>query len=137
MTAKEETNIVNAIDMPEVSITMKANGIVYVYFKNNCVLDTVLQLKLLENYLIVTDNKPAPFVFLAGDNVTITREARDNATSLEDKSPCMASAVIVNNLAYKLIANFYLQFNKPKRPYKVFTAIEDGELWLKQFLKNS
>lgn len=137
MTTNDDIDIINTIDMAEASVTLKTNGIAYVYFKSNCVLDTVLQLRLLENYLILTEGQPTPFLFHAGDNVTITREARDNATSLEDKSPCIASAVVVNNLAYKLIANFYLQFNKPKRPYKVFTTIADAELWLKQFIKKS
>ncbi len=42
-----------------------------------------------------------------------------------------ATAVVVDTLAYKLIANFYLKFNKPKRPYKVFSKEEEAIKWLK------
>jgi hypothetical protein len=134
---KEEiTQKITEIDLSEVNVSLKSNGIVYVTFKENCVLDISLQLKLLEVYHQVTNGKLTPFIFLtSADGITVTKEARDNATSLEDQSPLSASAVIVNNLAYKLIANFYMQFNKPKRPYKVFSNEIDGINWLKSLPK--
>ena len=67
---------------------------------------------------------------MAAENVNITKEARDNAVKIEDQSSLGASAVIVNNLAYKLIANFYMRFNKPKRPFKTFSNEKDAIEWL-------
>lgn len=102
----------------------------YVTFKDNCVLDIDLQIKLIESYNQITNGKLTRFIFLANENVTITKEARDNAILIEDISPLGASAIIVTNLAYKLIANFYLKFNKPKRPYKVFDNEQAAIEWL-------
>lgn len=126
----ENLHIVKELDFKEVNISLKSNNIMYVTFKDNCVLDIDLQIKLIESYNQITNGKLTRFIFLANENVTITKEARDNAILIEDISPLGASAIIVTNLAYKLIANFYLKFNKPKRPYKVFDNEQAAIEWL-------
>ncbi len=50
---------------------------------------------------------------------------------MENRSPVAATAVIVNSVPYTLIANFYLKFNKPKHPYKVFKNRNEALAWLK------
>jgi len=126
----ENLHIVKELDFKEVNISLKSNNIMYVTFKDNCVLDIDLQMKLIDSYNQMTEGKLTRFIFLANENVTITKEARDNAILIEDISPLGASAIIVTNLAYKLIANFYLKFNKPKRPYKVFDNEQAAVEWL-------
>ena len=130
ITTNSSYTIIKEIDSKEANITLKSNGIVYVLFKDDCVLDVDLQFRLLDSYNEITKGKLTPFIFLAAENVTITKEARDNATSLESISPLGASAAIVTNLAYKLIANFYMRLNKPKRPFKTFSKEEDAVAWL-------
>jgi len=126
---------ISEIDLSEVNIQLKSNGIVYVLFKDNCVLDVKLQLLMVDEYNKITNHKLTPSIFFAGDNVSITKEARDNAVSLEDKSPLSATAIVITNLAYKLIAEFYMKFNKPKRPYKIFKNEKDAVEWLLQFIQ--
>ncbi len=130
----EALHTITEIDLIEANISLKSNGIVYVLFKDNCVLDIDLQLHMLDEYNKITNHKPTPFIFFAGDNVTVTKEARDNAVSLEDRSPLCATAVVITSLAYKLIAEFYMKFNKPKRPYKIFKNEKDALEWLQQFI---
>ncbi len=124
--------IVKEIDEQEFNLKLKSDGIVYVLFKENTVLDIPLQNKMLKCYIEITGNKLTPFLFEAEDGLIVTKEARDNAIVMEESSPCMAMAVIVSNIAYAMIANFYLKFNRPKRPYKVFSKKEDGAKWLLQ-----
>lgn len=128
-----EANIhtINEIDLPEVNIQRKSNDIIYVLFKDNCTLDIDLQMRLLEQYNKIAENKLMSFIFMAAENVSITKEARDNAVKIEDISMIGSSAVVVTSLPYKLIANFYLRFNKPKRPFKVFSNEEEAVKWLK------
>lgn len=129
----KEVTVVKEIDLPEVHIALKSDGIVHVMLKDNTVLDIELQMRMLEAYNVVTSKVLTPFIFEAEDNINVTKEARDNAIIIEEISPCKAMAVIVNNLANAMIGNFYLKFNKPKRPYKVFKNREDGLKWLEQF----
>lgn len=128
---KENIYTLKELDYPEVNLRLMSNNLVYVLLKDNCNLDIPLQMRLLDYYREVTSNTLMPFLFLVGENVSITKEARDNAVKIEDQSMLGASAVVVDSLPYKLIANFYLKFNKPKRPYKVFSKEEDAVKWLK------
>ena len=130
----KEPKIINEIDTLEVNIKLKDDGILYVFFKSNITLDVKLQERLLTCYYEITKNKPTPFLFESGDGVVVTREARENAIRIEKQSPCNAMAVVVDNLPYKLIANFYFQFHKPSIPYKVFSDIDVARLWLRNYI---
>ncbi|MDF2452761.1 MAG: hypothetical protein K0S26_2265 [Bacteroidota bacterium] len=131
MNNEEEIQIVRELDFKAFNIALKSNGIVYVLFKDDCLINIELQNKLLHFYRDITGGKLMPFIFLAAENVSITKEAKENAIFIEDQSMVGASAVVVNNFAYKLIANFYLKINKPRRPYKVFSNEQDAVKWLK------
>jgi len=131
MPTKNAIYTTKELDFQEVNLQRKSNDIVYVTFKDDCTLDIPLQMRLLDYYKEMTDGKLMHFMFMAAENVSITKEARDNAVKIEDQSMLGASAVVVDSLPYKLIANFYLKFNKPKRPYKVFSNEEDAIKWLK------
>lgn len=131
MPTKNAIHTIKELDFPDVNLQRKSNDIVYVTFKDDCTLDIPLQMRLLDYYRDITGGKLMHFLFMAAENVSITKEARDNAVKIEDQSMLGASAVVVDSLPYKLIANFYLKFNKPKRPYKVFSKDEDAIKWLK------
>ena len=126
--------IIKQVNLPEASISLREDGIVHVHYNENTELDIPLQMKMLEIFQEITDRKLSPFLITASDGLIVTKEARDNAITIEEISPCYGTAVIVNNLAYVLIANFYLKVNKPKRPYQIFKTEEDAIVWLKTFL---
>lgn len=132
----KNSKIIKTIDIEEAIISLKDNGIVYVYFKSGVTIDCDTQEKLLVNYREITNGKMHPFLFYADEQVSITKEARDNAIIIEDRAFASASAILVNNLAHRLIANFYLKFNKPKKPYKVFSKKTDAIKWLITFVEN-
>jgi hypothetical protein len=126
---------IKTIEIDEAIITLKDNGIVYVYFKSGVVIDCDTQEKLLLNYGEITKGKLHQFLFYADEQVSITKEARDNAIIIEDRAYATASAILVNNLAHRLIANFYLKFNKPQKPYKVFNRKKDAVNWLLNYVE--
>lgn len=134
MATKGALQTIKELDFPDVNLQLKSNDVVYVLFKNNCTLDIDLQIRLLDYYRDITGGKLMRFIFLAADNVSVTKEARDNAILIEDQSMVGASALIVTNLAYKIIANFYMKVNKPKRPLKAFGKEEDAIEWLKKLI---
>ena len=125
---------IRSIETTTAIISVDENGIGHQAFKDNCVLDIPEQLKNLDAIIIITGNKPTPFYITAGVNVIVTKEARDNAIGLEPKSPINASAIVVQNLAYRLIADFFIKVQKPKNPYSVFTDREKAYEWCKQFV---
>lgn len=55
-------------------------------------------------------------------------EVRYNEKILACRS---AAAMIVNNMANKMIIAFFIQFNKPPYPYRVYEDPEEAARWLK------
>ena len=126
-----DSEIVNTIETPEVIIRLRRDGIVHATYKKDTVFDLAVQIKMLELNNKITGGKKSYFVYDAEENVTITKEARDNATKIEHMAPVLGSVVIANNLAYRLIANFYVKFNKPKTPFKVVDSLDKAIEWIK------
>ncbi len=122
------------VELEEVTIRSRIDGIIQVTFKEGIELNVDLQERMMVVYLQLCGNSKRPFLFNAFNDIDITREARDHSAVLEKIYPGSATAVIADTVAYKLIANFYLKFNKPRTPYKVFNNIVSAEVWLKTFL---
>ncbi|MDO9001242.1 MAG: hypothetical protein Q7W45_15870 [Bacteroidota bacterium] len=122
------------IETDEAIVHSRTDGIVHVTFKDGIEIDVALQDKMLKIYTDICLGKKRPFLFSGIGDVSITKEGREHSKNLEDVFPGSASAIIADNVAYKLIANFYLKVNKPSIPYKVFGDILSAELWLKAFL---
>ncbi|MGQ0828236.1 MAG: DUF7793 family protein [Bacteroidota bacterium] len=69
--------------------------------------------------------------------VAISSEARALSASEPGNIYTLADAIVVNSTAFKLIANFYISFNKPVRPTRLFTSEKEAVEWLKTFLPHS
>lgn len=57
-------------------------------------------------------------------------EVRDWAADTSGNNYTYCDALIISNLAQKIIANFYIKFNKPKMPTKIFTSTEKAMDWI-------
>lgn len=79
-----------------------------------------------EKHLLVVDAR--------GIDVYVSKEARAFSADRIPSAPCIAKAFIVNSTANRLIGNFYINFNKPKVPTKIFSTIEKATEWLNSFL---
>lgn len=124
----------NSIETTIAIISINNEGIGHQHFKDNVTMDIPEQLENLDAIIKICDGHPTPFVITAGKHFIITKDARDNALSLEPKSPINANAIVVQNLAYRLIAEFFIKVQKPKNPYKIFTKQEEAFEWCKQFI---
>jgi hypothetical protein len=131
-----ESILTQTIETSVSIITIHESGIGQMHFKDGIILGLTEQMEHLEAMIKIADGKKMPFVVTAGKHVNITPEARDNAILIEDISPVCATGVVVQNLAYRLIADFYLKINKPKTPYRVFTDKRAAFEWCRQFVKN-
>lgn len=57
-------------------------------------------------------------------------EVRDWAADTSGNNYTYCDALVISNLAQKIIANFYIKFNKPKMPTKVFTSTDKALEWI-------
>ncbi len=129
---KQAERLIKTVEDPEFTIGLRDDDIVHVYYKSNTVIDVEIQKKVREATFLLTNGKKHPCLFEAGDYVSLTKEARANAIEQEDDFPALASAVIVQNLAYKMVADFYYKVHKPKQAFKVFRNIDEAIVWLKK-----
>jgi hypothetical protein len=78
-----------------------------------------------EKFLMIVD---------AGENVTLSKEARAYAAKLKENDGRIACAFVVTSTANKLIGNFYINFNKPEVTTKLFSSKKKAVEWLEGFL---
>ena len=63
-------------------------------------------------------------------NIDISSDARKYGSNPEIQQNLIAQAVLVNSLATRIAGNFYIRFNKPPKPTRIFTNPEDAKSWL-------
>jgi hypothetical protein len=45
-----------------------------------------------------------------------------------------ADAFVLNSIAQKILANFYVKINKPEGPTKFFNNLDEALIWLKKYI---
>jgi hypothetical protein len=83
----------------------------------------------------LTQGKPYLTLVDGRAEVNVTRESREFAVSPRGQNNMKAEAIVVNNLAQKIIGNFFIRINKPKYPTRLFSNLNDAEEWLLEQLK--
>ena len=121
---------VKVVEIPEANIVLRSDNIIHVDYNKNVTLDVDLQVSMRKIFDEIADGKKMHFIFSASEGFNLTKEARENSDIMDKNSPISAYGIVANNLAYKLIANFYLKVNKPKVPFKIFLTVEDAAKWL-------
>jgi hypothetical protein len=130
MVFEANSTIIKKMEIPEATICLRSDRIVYVAYKENVTLDVKLQTHMLDLFREITGNQKTNFIFETDEGFVVTKEARENAANLEKDTPVKASAMIVTNLATRLIANFFIKVNKPTLKYKLFGNHKDAIEWL-------
>ncbi len=65
----------------------------------------------------------------ASTNIAFVKYLSKNVNNPYSK----ADAFVINSMAQKIIANFYLKISTPERPTQFFKTKEEARVWLKQF----
>ena len=89
---------------------------------------------VIEIYLKLTNGKPYPLLADVRHIKSLTREAREYSVKQEVNKIYTANAILIGSHVSRVIINFFLKFNKPPVPTKVFTIENEALAWLKNFL---
>ena len=86
-----------------------------------------LRLKLIEFY----DGKDIDFCNIIEfmTNSDIDPDAREWGANRPPGITSISDSMVIGGLAQKLIANFYLKMNRPKKPTKFFNDLRDSISW--------
>lgn len=69
----------------------------------------------------------------AGILTEVEDDMRKSSASEAENKHTIADAIIVKSLSQRLIANFYLRFNRPVKPTRIFSDPESAAFWLMSF----
>lgn len=118
------------IDLGFATISKLENSIVKIDMSSSSVIDLDECKKITEVIGELTQKKPALILMIAGNTTNYTIEARIFSASEEGSIYTIADAMIVKNLAQKIMVSFYLKINKPIRPSKAFNDESEAVEWL-------
>lgn len=113
---------------------LRSDGIMYIRITDEKeeTLESVKEMVEIMGKMV--NYKPVP---LLGHHLEFSLPGKENREYWASKESCpysKADAFIIQTTAMKLISNFYMKFNKPARPTRMFTNEEEAIEWLKTFL---
>lgn len=82
----------------------------------------------------ITKGIPHPLLKIAGKYTSVDKETRDHVAKGDGARFSIAEAFIIHSIAHKLIANFYINVEKPQKPTRFFSEIPSAEKWLRIFM---
>jgi hypothetical protein len=125
--------IINHRVLENYTVSLRSDGIMQVDIKPEVEI-TVEEIKAgVEVIRELGGGEQFPILFLAGEYSLPSDQARSFLAKSTSKIYALAEAYVINSFPQKIVGNFYLKVNKPKRPTKIFTNEEDAVEWLKSF----
>lgn len=126
---------INHIKLYHSTVFLREDGIIEVRFIDDVLLTLEDCEELLLYYGKLTAGKKVPVLHLIGKYMNVTKEAREFSASEEGLKYSSAEAFVFDSLPHRIIANFYLNVNKPPVPTKFFKTKKEAEVWLKKIIK--
>jgi hypothetical protein len=131
---KEQSQLICKVSTRMADNILRDDGILEIKLKNGIEIEVDV---IRENYLatqaLVKGRRCPVLVDARVEELYMSSEARELSAS-QSPGTRVAEAVLVNTLAIRLMGNFYINFNKPTVPTKLFTSEEDAIAWLKTFI---
>ncbi|MGZ5243480.1 MAG: DUF7793 family protein [Bacteroidia bacterium] len=84
--------------------------------------------------LSYTNGQAYPVFIDASKVKSVTKEARDYFSGEHATSLVKAAAILAPSLVVRLLANFFLSFDKPKVNTRVFSSSAEAIAWLKHYI---
>jgi len=69
---------------------------------------------------------------------SVDKSARDHFSKSRESETARtkAVAIIVSSPVSRVIANFFIGFNKPKRPVRIFNSVDEAKKWFRELDKS-
>lgn len=89
---------------------------------------------VIDTFDTITERRPHAILVNARQVKYWTKEARAYQREFEDKDLMTAAAFVINSVVHSILTNFFIYFNKPQVPLKVFTNEKEALYWLYLYL---
>jgi hypothetical protein len=131
---KNNITIIQQLNFKILAVALRSDGLILVTVKANEEITVDNVIEVVESVKILGEGKKMPLLIVVDKYTVPSVEARLYIATAASNPFATAEAYVVQSLSQKLVGNFYLNFNKPKRPTKIFNSEEKAVEWLKGFL---
>jgi len=126
--------MIKKIELDKLFVELITPNIIVVSVKNDSIIDEHDILELKKINLELTEGNDYIGISNSGNYTSITKEARELLASSKMEEKRVGTAFVINNLSHRIMANFYINFNKPSVPVKISTTLEDAISWANKML---
>lgn len=118
------------VDLKHSKIILRRDGIIELHTndKHEYIIDDVKE--NVATFGELTNHQKAPILIIGGAFTSVTKEARSFMANYESLKYSLCEAFLLNSLSQKLLINFYIKFDKPLVPTKVFHKKDPALDWL-------
>lgn len=108
---------------------LKAGDVVYIHTFEEAEIEIPEIDELNKNLKALTGDRPCYLIVFPGVGSISSHEARKYAAAQKGKN-IVAEAIVINNLAVRLLANFYMKINRPEQKIKLFKNEASALEWI-------
>lgn len=123
------------IELKATTVKLRDDGIIHIHIKEGKEMQLEDAIQVVEVMGKIGNKQKFPVLIDCGTFATINKDVRIFSASKEANIYTSADAVAYHSFAHKLLADFYVNHDKPSIPTKIFLDNESGIVWLKTFLK--
>lgn len=121
-------------DLKKSIVSLTDEGIMHVHIKAGNEIELDDAVLIVETIGKLGGEKKYPVFIDCEEFASVDKEARVFSASPESNIYTLADAIAYDSLAHKLIGNFYIKYNKPSVPTKIFPTKKEAMEWLKTFI---
>lgn len=121
-------------DLGFATIKLIAPQILQTFVKENNTIDVADLWKIKEVNRELADGKKYGVLVESDMMTNITKDAMKLSASKEFQENTVAKALIIKSVGHQIVGSFYLKFNKPHIPTRIFKEKEEALEWLSQML---
>lgn len=126
--------IVKEIVLPHTHLILRSDGIVQISYPDHFDFTLKDSIESVNAIGEITNGVPHPILKIPGKYTSVDNDTREHVAKGDGARFSIAEAFIIKSLAHKMIASFYIKFNKPQKPTNFFSDIQSAEKWLKTFI---
>lgn len=124
----------NKIELSHSTIIYREDGILELHAKDDHLYSVSDVKENVQAFGDLTAKQKVPVLIIGGSFTSLDKETRGFMASEESLKYSIAEAFYLTSLPQKILINFYIKFDRPLVPTKVFTSKEKANEWLKGFL---
>ena len=128
----QEKTFLRSVSLKKATVSLRPDDIVQTTIFPEQELSVADVVEIIEQISVVGQRRMLPQLIIAGHLSGPDLEAMRHIASPGSSPFAIAEAYVIQSLSQKILARFYLNFNKPARPTKMFGKESDAVRWLQE-----